>query len=70
MNLTDLDVRYLRARTRWHKSSCSNREQFMELFGKDLPRPSRYAAADKNKARNADSRTCYQAREAKRDPEG
>jgi hypothetical protein len=42
----------------------------MVLFGKDLTRPSAYAAADKNKARKADSRTCYQAREAESDPEG
>ena len=42
----------------------------MVLLGKDLPRPSPYAAADKNKARKADSRTCYQARKTKRDPEG
>ena len=42
----------------------------MVLIGKDLPRPSPYAAADKNKARKADSRTCYQSRKTKRDPEG
>jgi len=42
----------------------------MELIGKDLPRPSPYAAADKNKARKADSRTGYQARKTERDPEG
>ena len=70
MNFADLDVRYLGSRARWHKSSCRDRDHFMVLIGKDLPRPSPYAAADKNKARKADSRTCYQARKAKRDPEG
>jgi hypothetical protein len=70
MNFSDMDVRDLGSRTRWHKSSCRDRDQFMVLIGKDLPRPSPCAAADKNKTRKADSRTCYQAREAKRDPEG
>jgi hypothetical protein len=42
----------------------------MVLIGKALPGPSTYTAADKNKAREADSRTGDQAREAKRDPEG
>jgi len=42
----------------------------MVLIGKDLPRPSPYAAADKNKARKANSRTRYKARKTKRDPEG
>ena len=70
MNLADLDVRNLGSQARWHKSSCSDRNHFMMLFWKDLPRPSPYAATNKNKARKADSRTCYQAREAKCDPEG
>jgi hypothetical protein len=42
----------------------------MVLLGKDLPRPSPYAAANKNKTRNADSRTGYKTREAKRNSEG
>ena len=42
----------------------------MVLFGKDLACPSAYAAKDKNNARNADSGTRHQAREAKRDTEG
>ena len=42
----------------------------MMLNWKYLPRPSPYTAADKNKTRKADSHTCYQAREAKGDPEG
>ena len=42
----------------------------MMLIGKALPRPSRYAAANKNKACKAHSRTCYQARKTKRDSEG
>ena len=70
MNFADLDVRYLGSRARWHKSSCRDRDHFMVLIGKDLPRPSSYAAKDKNKARKANSRTCYQARKTKRDPEG
>jgi hypothetical protein len=59
MNVADLDVRYLGSRARWHKSSCQDRDGFMVLIGKNLPRPSPYAAADKNKARKADSCTCY-----------
>lgn len=70
MNVADLDVRHLRSRTRWHKSSCRDRDHFMVFIGKDLPRPSAYAATDKDKARKADSRTCYQARKTKRHPEG
>ena len=70
MNFADLDVRYLGSRAGWHKSSCRDRDHFMVLIGKDLPRPSPYTTADKNKARKADSRTCYQARKTKRDPEG
>jgi hypothetical protein len=42
----------------------------MVFFGKDLPRPSAYTAADKNKACKTDSRTGYQARKTERDPEG
>jgi len=42
----------------------------MLLLRKDLPCPSPYATTDKNKARNADSRTRYQARKTKRDAEG
>ena len=42
----------------------------MVLLGQDLARPSVNAAAYKNKTRKTDSRTCYQARKAKRDPEG
>jgi hypothetical protein len=42
----------------------------MVLIGKDLPRPSPYTAADKNKARKPDARTCYQAGETKRHTEG
>jgi hypothetical protein len=70
MNVADLDVRYLGSRARWQKSSCRDRNHFMLLIGKDLPRPSPYAAADNNKARKADACTCYQARKAKRDPKG
>ena len=70
MNFADLDVRYFGSRARWHKSSWRDRDHFMVLIGKDLPRPSAYATADKNKARKADSRTCYQARKTERDPEG
>ena len=69
MNFADLDVCYLGSGARWRKSSCRDRYHFMVLIGKDLPRPSPYAAADKNNARKADSGTCYQARKAKRDPE-
>src|SRR5260370_3840394 len=68
MNFADLDVRYLGSRARWHKSSCRDRNHFMVLIGKDPPRPSPNAAADKNKACKADSRTCYQARKTKPDP--
>ena len=70
MNVADLDVHYLGSQARWRKPSCRYRDPFMALIGKDLPCPSPYATAHKNKARNADSRTCYQAREAKRDSEG
>jgi len=42
----------------------------MMLIGKALPRPSRYAAANKNKACKADSRTCHQACKTKRNSEG
>src|SRR5580692_4425257 len=70
MNFADLDVGYLSSRARRHKSPCRDRNHFLMLFWKDLPRPSPYAAADKNKARKANSRTCYQARKTKRDPEG
>jgi hypothetical protein len=42
----------------------------MVLIGKDLARPTTYAAEDKNKTRKADSRACYQARKTKCDPEG
>jgi len=42
----------------------------MVLLGQDLAGPSAYTAADKNKPRKPDSSSCYQAREAKRDPEG
>ncbi len=69
MNFADLDVRYLGSRSRWYKSSCRDRNHFIVLIGKDLPRPSPNAAADKNKACKADSRTCYQACKTKRDPE-
>lgn len=70
MNLIDLNVFYLSSRLRWHKSSCRDRDHLMVLIGKDLPRPSAHAAADKNKTRKANSRTCYQARKTKGDPEG
>src|ERR1700723_2923944 len=70
MNFADLDVRYLGSQARWQKCSCRDRDHFMVLIGKDLQCPSPYAAADKNKARKADSRTRYQARKTKRDPEG
>ena len=70
MNFADLDVRYPGSRTRRYKSSCRDWSHFMVFNGKNLARPSAYAAADKNKARKADSRTCHKARKAKRDPEG
>ena len=70
MIFADLDVRYPGSQARWHKSSCRNRDQFKTLVGEDLPCPPAYAAADKDQARKADSRTCYQASETKRDPEG
>ena len=70
MDFADLDVRDPRSRARWHKSSSFDRDHLMALSGKELPRPSPYAAAHKNKARNAHSCTCDQAREAKSDPEG
>ena len=70
MNFADLDVRYLGSRARGHKSSCRDRDHFMVLIGKELPRPSAYAAADKYKACKANSRTCYQARKAKCHTEG
>lgn len=70
MIFADLDVRYPGSQARWYKSSCRNRDQFKTLIGKNLPSPPAYAAADKNHARKAHSRTRYQAREAKRDPEG
>ena len=41
----------------------------MALIGEDLSRPSPDAAADKNKARKANSRTCDQTRKTKRNPE-
>ena len=59
VNFADLDVRYPGSRAQWHKSSCRDRNHFMVLIGKDLPRPSPYAAADKNKARKADSFTLF-----------
>jgi hypothetical protein len=37
----------------------------MLLVGKDLAGPSAYAAANEDKARNADSRTCNEAGKAK-----
>ena len=70
MNFADLDVRYLSSPARWHKFSCRDRDHFMMLIRKDLPRPSAYAAADKSKARKANSRTGYQACKTERDPEG
>jgi hypothetical protein len=70
MNFADLDVRYLRALARWDKSFNREGDHFVLLIRKDLPRPSSNPAADENEPRNADSRTCYQAREAKRDSEG
>ncbi len=70
MNFADLDVRYLGSRGQWHKSSSRDRDHLMVLIGKDLPRPSAYTAADKKETCKADSRTSYQARKAKRDPEG
>ena len=70
MNFADLDVRYPGSRARWYKSSCRDRDHFVVLIRKDLPCPSPYAAADKNKARKADSRTRYQARKTERNPEG
>ena len=70
MNFADLDVRHLGSRARWHKVSCRDRDHFMLLIGKDLPCPSPNSAKDKNKARKANSRTCYQACKTKRDPEG
>jgi hypothetical protein len=70
MNFAYLDVRHLRSRARWHKCSWRYLDHLMVLVGKDLVRPSAYAKTDKNKPRNADSGTCYQAREAKRDPKG
>lgn len=70
MNFTDLDVLYLGSRAWGHKPSCHHRNHFMTLIGKNLPRPPPHAAADKNKACKADSRTCYQACKAKRDPKG
>jgi hypothetical protein len=42
----------------------------MVFLGKDLPRPSPYPTADKNKACKAHSRTRYQTRKTKRDAEG
>jgi hypothetical protein len=42
----------------------------MLLVGKDLACPSAYAAANKDKARNADSRSCNEAGKAKHDAEG
>ena len=70
MNFADLDVRYLGSRAGWHKSSCRDRDHLMVLIGKDLPPPSAYTTANKNKAREADSRTGYQARKTERNPEG
>ena len=70
MNFANVDVRHLRSWARWHKCSWRYRDHLMVLVGKDLARPSAYATTDKNKARNADSSTCYQARETKRDPKG
>src|SRR5579863_3710131 len=70
MNFADLDVRYLGPRARWHKSFCRDRDHFMALLRQDLPRPSPYAAANKDKARKADPNACYQARKTKRDPKG
>src|ERR1700760_1375951 len=70
MNFADLYVRYLGSRARGHKSSFRDRNHLMVLIGQDLPSPSPHAATDENKARKADSRTCYKARKTKRDPEG
>ena len=70
MDFAYLDVCYLRSWPRWRKSSCHDRDHFKAVIGKDLARPSPNAAADKNKARKADSCACHQARKAKRDPEG
>jgi len=70
MNFADLNVRYPGSLARWHKSSGSDGDHFMVLLRKDLPRPTLYATADKNKARKADSRTRYQARKTKRHAEG
>jgi hypothetical protein len=70
MNFADVNVRYLGSWARRDKCSCGDRNHFVVLMGKGLPRPSPYAAADKNKACKADSRTCHQACKAKCDPKG
>ena len=70
MNLADLYVRYFGPCVRWHKCSRCQRGHFMVFFGKNLACPSADAAKNKNNARNADSGTRHQAREAKRDSKG
>lgn len=70
MNFADLNMCYRGSRAQWHKTSGRDRDHFMALIRKYLPRPAPQAAAHKNKPRHADPCTCYQAREAKRDSEG
>src|ERR1700759_1682671 len=47
MNCGDLYVCYLGSRARGHKSSFRDRNHFMGINGKDLPRPPPHAATDK-----------------------
>lgn len=69
MNRANLNVRHTGSWAPLQESSGCDRDHVMALLGKNLPRPSPYAAEDENKAGDADTRTCHQARETKRDSE-